>query len=119
MSAAVPTLAVPAPLYDEALAFCNARLAEQGKPAIDALPAGKRRNAFECPCGTACGEDRRIAVRAFEWERRTYHATGELWLVEEIREGHPGGFVSYFDTHVEDDDTRVLPIRDESLPVPS
>ncbi len=114
---AIPTLAVPAPLYDEALAFCNARLAERGKPPIETLPAGVPRNAYECPCGKACG-GKEIAVRLYDWERRHFHRGGEFDYAETIRDGHPTGFVTYFDSHIIGE-RPVLPVRDASLPVQS
>jgi hypothetical protein len=115
----IPTLNVPAALYDEALAFCNARLAEQGKPAIETLPAGMPVDGKECPCGKAC--------------QGTVHVARESWcrvdsetrkaLTGDIKDGHPSRFVAYFDDNRNTVEGRVayepiLPVRDASLVPP-
>lgn len=110
----IPTLAVPAALYDEALAFCNARLAEDGKPAVESLPPGFCRRIDSCPCASAAPN--------------VYVAGGGEWwrvpsVVAGIQTGGPLGFTRYFDSHA-DEDVLTLPVRDATLlvvtlPVPS
>jgi hypothetical protein len=94
------TLDVPADIYDEALAFCNARLAEDGKPPIDALPAGKPGSPTSCPCGAATG--------AVVW------FCGDWWWPGGLTQrGGPSRFTNFFDAnapiHV-----LTLPVRVES-----
>lgn len=49
----VPTVPIPAPLYDAALRFCNAHRQEAGRKPWKRLPAGKPCDATECPCAQA------------------------------------------------------------------
>lgn len=99
MSEPTPTLEVPADIYDEALAFCNVRLAEQDKPAITELPAGKRIDGFSCPCGKACG----VYVSNTYWNHRGAPGTSYP--------NAPTRFVEFFDTYARGETT--LPIRKE------
>lgn len=81
------TVNISAAAYDEALAFCNARLAERGKPAITELPAGKAYNPTSCPCANTC--DGQIKVYVEQW-----------WNVDSAddkKSGAPGSFVTEFD----------------------
>jgi hypothetical protein len=110
MSDSIPTLAVPAPLYDEALAFCNARLAEDGKPPITELPPGEPRNGNSCPCGVACG----VHVGRHNHARRTVPSIfGEAW---DWIFGAPTAFTVFFD---ENATGITLPLRDATLQVPA
>lgn len=93
------TLKIPAAYYDEALAFCNERLAAQGKPPITELPAGRPQDADSCPCGRAC--DVRVYSDSWSW-RELRHQT----------QGHPTRFVSFFDHNRAGVKYDVLPIRD-------
>lgn len=80
----IPTLEVPAELYDEALNFCNERLREQGKPEITELPPGVPFEADDCPCSRACG----VLVGVYTWS----------WTIEgPSNKGGPGRFVRFFD----------------------
>jgi len=97
----VNTLEVPADIYDEALAFCNERLREQGKPEITELPAGWSGQPRSCPCGRACN----VWVGLTSWSPNEYR-----W---EKSEGHPTRFVDYFDGHVPKG-IETLPIRKEA-----
>lgn len=106
MSDTIPTLAVPAPLYDEALAFCNARLAEQGKPAIETLPAGEPGMTRSCPCAHASG----VRVGMTKWGRDDAPCL--------LSDGHPTGFVEFFDNRAKPG-VETLPLRDATPPVPS
>lgn len=109
----IPTVEIPAPYYDAALAFCNERLTEQGKPTITALPPGVGGNGNECPCGNACG--RFISTR-YWWdakpapaeESRGHGSIGRL--PEGVR-----GFVREFDhAYVNRESAApVLPLRKE------
>lgn len=81
------TLEVPAALYDEALSFCNARRAEKGRPAVDALPAGLRDKTMECPCASTC-EGLYVSVGGAWW-----------WAGGRTMWDGPTDFVDYFDRH--------------------
>lgn len=113
-------LRVPAVLYDEALAFCNARNAEDGRPAITELPPGKPGDASSCPCSRAC---QRIWVYNHDWFRLEEGQTTITDWTKARREGAPVKFVRYFDDHEPRGsdgyslNQEVLPIRDETLAV--
>jgi len=102
-------LEVPAPLYDAALAFCNARLAEGGKPAIDALPAGLGCEPTSCPCANACG----VRVWGKTWDSSPEWANYvDLQTKGLVRDGAPGDFVRFFDAGA-GANVLTLPIRKE------
>ena len=63
-----PRVRIPARYYDAALAFCNARLREAGKPSIKRLPAGQGGSEVSCPCARAC----RVSISVAEWWKRGY-----------------------------------------------
>lgn len=104
------TFLVPAHHYDEALAFCNDRLAEQGKPPIIALPAGHPTDPTSCPCSVACG----VEVGAITWRYGTDHLCSIIHDPAAHSKGHPTNFVRYFDTHAPR--TLCLPIRGPFIP---
>lgn len=97
------TLEVPSNLYDEALAFVNARRAEKSLAPIDTLPAGYAGDASSCPCAAQCGAP--ITVGDMDW----YWDDGDAIKYENA----PSGFVCYFDEKVAEG-LLTLPIRSVS-----
>lgn len=100
----VPTLEVPAPLYDEALAFCNARLRERGEPEIAALPPGEPWDVTSCPCAVGS----KTCVDTLSWwrddgERGDYETHGHRLKP----------FIEFFDTNAPRNVGPVLPVRVE------
>lgn len=94
----IPRLFVPADIYDEALAFCNRRLAEAGLPQCDALPAGVPLNLRRCPCAQSVPG---LCVAGIAW-----------WIHGGNKRGDgPSRFTAYFDKHAEEY-VLTLPVRD-------
>lgn len=98
MTAEPDKLLVPAALYDEALAFCNARRAENNLEPITELPAGLAASYTECPCAKGIGD---------------------IWIAEHLywiksERGKPHGisqFVAFFDENAVKD-MLTKPVRD-------
>lgn len=90
---------MPADIYDEALAFCNRRLAEEGKPPITELPAGMPADASSCPCATAVPG---VRVYCVNWHRSTSNC---------LQGDAPLRFVRFFDEHAQLG-TLTLPVRE-------
>lgn len=109
----IPTLIVPAKLYDEALAFCNAVLKKKGKPLITELPPGLSHDAQSCPCGNAAGVW--VYHNFFSEETPRYNDEDEFDIYK-IREPKPPyNFICFFDTHAKG---LTKPIRgDENAPL--
>jgi hypothetical protein len=93
-------LIVPAAAYDEALAFCRERQTEAGLPLWDALPAGMRYDAEQCPCAQAVPG------------LRVFLTTWRIGTGLHRFAGSPRSFVEYFDVHTLPD-TLTLPVRGE------
>lgn len=98
------THVVPAVAYDEAVAFCNARLEEQGMEPITELPPGIPRDPKSCPCAVACG----AFVELTFWKRKDETTPNEVGL--------PKMFITRFDKYAlyvknYNGKTPVLPIR--------
>lgn len=101
MSVKHENLLVPAELYDEALAFCNARRAEKNLEPITALPAGLSPYQNKCPCANSVGD---------LW-------VGERMYWREFGPRRPHGidhFIAFFDENAMFG-VLTLPVRDASL----
>ncbi len=81
----VLTCDIPAPAYDEALAFCNARRKDAGKRPARRMPPGVPGVARKCPCAALVGG---LVIYGDTW-----HPVGD----ERTRYGGPEAFVEAFD----------------------
>lgn len=105
MSADIPTVNVPASIYDPALAWCNERRAEKGLGPVHALPAGQAGEASSCPCSEACG----AYVYEDRWGWSPHDPDHEPY--GRFGEAHPLCFPRYFDQHAGMHTVPVLPVR--------
>jgi len=85
------TVDISAPAYDQALKFCNLRLAEKGMPAITELPAGRVGDPGSCPCAEACGV--RVYTRDWYWPDDTDDQKSRSYRDDDM----PQDFVWEFD----------------------
>jgi len=97
------TVDITAKAYDQALLFCNKRLAEKGMPAITVLPPGQVGDPGSCPCAKACGA--RVYTRDWFWQGQPsrYDDMPVDFVAEFDRKGPLGG--------INEPNPYVLPVR--------